>query len=541
MRFKNDVARTRNYSTFSQKVVHSSGLTYRWSFLKWLCPFCFDRPSPLRTRRGSVPVIKVSKPRSPNSSDDETEESIDTTQAELNIEKVLTNNHREDDDVFEPANNQSRAHVKSPNSDNSFKANFKYDDIYKNRLETTDSGKGKQEITTQGVVLRQRNRSGQSNREKSIRNSMYLDEAAENKMRQSFYEDEAVNRGFNISNVNSARSSFCGPDISSRDRGDGDSGSSSSHEDYTVADKAHSFNKIPNDDGFDSESSVVSLPPDIDEDSTPASSPGSSELPTPLFSEEENVEPKKHKKKNLRSRIGSFLKRRSKNNSAESSPVLKRKFGTMKDKTKTLEQERSASAPRTIIGNFMKNGSKSETSSPLFIRRSFSLRNTPFNSSSVETTPLSTRKRVWDNSASGYSVTPKKNEDSTDDMSPTLRLRHKFITKKLNELAKKIEDKKTRSPSINWSDPDEPNSYVSSPVLQHKILERDEDSTSPIEVKPLTASDSPIDSFKHFKKVQTTGKNRNSYNSGSLSSRRSSGKSSWVETSIIRIKASACL
>lgn len=59
----------KTYRTFPQKVVHSTGLADRWSFLRWCCPFCLEKPKS-QTRKSSVPVIRITRPRSPDSDSD---------------------------------------------------------------------------------------------------------------------------------------------------------------------------------------------------------------------------------------------------------------------------------------------------------------------------------------------------------------------------------------------------------------------------------------------------------------------------------------
>lgn len=59
----------RTYKTFPSRIIQSSGIGQRWPFLKWCCPFCFDKP-PISRRGSSVPVIKVTRARTPDSDSD---------------------------------------------------------------------------------------------------------------------------------------------------------------------------------------------------------------------------------------------------------------------------------------------------------------------------------------------------------------------------------------------------------------------------------------------------------------------------------------
>ena len=51
----------------TQKVVRSTGLLERWAFLAWCCPWGL----PGGRRSSGVPVIRISRPRSPDSEDEE--------------------------------------------------------------------------------------------------------------------------------------------------------------------------------------------------------------------------------------------------------------------------------------------------------------------------------------------------------------------------------------------------------------------------------------------------------------------------------------
>ena len=69
MKFDGDGRRT--YKTFPKRFVQSAGIGHRFPFLRWCCPFCFDKPSIPLSRRGSrVPVIKVTRARTPDSDSD---------------------------------------------------------------------------------------------------------------------------------------------------------------------------------------------------------------------------------------------------------------------------------------------------------------------------------------------------------------------------------------------------------------------------------------------------------------------------------------
>ena len=62
----------KTYKTFPKRIVQASGISQKWPFLRWCCPFCFDKPiPPPLSRRGSrVPVIKVTRARTPDSDSD---------------------------------------------------------------------------------------------------------------------------------------------------------------------------------------------------------------------------------------------------------------------------------------------------------------------------------------------------------------------------------------------------------------------------------------------------------------------------------------
>lgn len=60
----------RSYKTFPRRIVQASGVGQRWPLLKWCCPFCFDKP-PISRRGSRVPVIKVTRARTPDSDSDE--------------------------------------------------------------------------------------------------------------------------------------------------------------------------------------------------------------------------------------------------------------------------------------------------------------------------------------------------------------------------------------------------------------------------------------------------------------------------------------
>ncbi|XP_071532960.1 uncharacterized protein [Panulirus ornatus] len=65
----------KTYRTFPQKVAHSTGLADRWSILRWCCPFCLDKPRSRSRKSSGVPVIRITRPRSPDSDQDSEDES----------------------------------------------------------------------------------------------------------------------------------------------------------------------------------------------------------------------------------------------------------------------------------------------------------------------------------------------------------------------------------------------------------------------------------------------------------------------------------
>ncbi|XP_068237301.1 uncharacterized protein [Palaemon carinicauda] len=60
----------KTYRTFPQKVVQSTGLLDRFDFLKWCCPFCLEKPRSQSRKSSGVPVIRITRPRSPDSDSD---------------------------------------------------------------------------------------------------------------------------------------------------------------------------------------------------------------------------------------------------------------------------------------------------------------------------------------------------------------------------------------------------------------------------------------------------------------------------------------
>ncbi|XP_045131665.1 uncharacterized protein DDB_G0283357-like [Portunus trituberculatus] len=64
----------KTYRTFPQRMVQSTGLADRWSFLKWCCPFCLDKPKARSRTSSGVPVIRITRPRSPDSDIESDEE-----------------------------------------------------------------------------------------------------------------------------------------------------------------------------------------------------------------------------------------------------------------------------------------------------------------------------------------------------------------------------------------------------------------------------------------------------------------------------------
>lgn len=64
----------KTYRTFPQRMVQSTGLADRWSFLRWCCPFCLDKPKARSRASSGVPVIRITRPRSPDSDQDSDEE-----------------------------------------------------------------------------------------------------------------------------------------------------------------------------------------------------------------------------------------------------------------------------------------------------------------------------------------------------------------------------------------------------------------------------------------------------------------------------------
>ncbi|KAK8751401.1 hypothetical protein OTU49_014622, partial [Cherax quadricarinatus] len=73
----------KSYRTFPQKVAHSTGLADRWSILRWCCPFCLEKPRSRSRKSSGVPVIRITRPRSPDSDPDSEDESEERRSASV--------------------------------------------------------------------------------------------------------------------------------------------------------------------------------------------------------------------------------------------------------------------------------------------------------------------------------------------------------------------------------------------------------------------------------------------------------------------------
>lgn len=79
----------KTYRTFPQRMVQSTGLADRWSFLRWCCPFCLEKPKARSRASSGVPVIRITRPRSPDSDPESDEELQWQSNVDRNIDSTV--------------------------------------------------------------------------------------------------------------------------------------------------------------------------------------------------------------------------------------------------------------------------------------------------------------------------------------------------------------------------------------------------------------------------------------------------------------------
>ena len=550
----------KTYSTFGQKVVTSSGFQTNnsWSILRWICPFCIESPSPIKTRKGSVPVIKVTRFRSPSTSDEDdapiqgSDGRIISSRPTSLVSKSGASQTGYGKNAYQDIHERSRGDGDSGSSCESLvdkERNFKkmsltsitssevsipdnINDISSPDISDTD------EFLNSPVPLRRyyvgsslkskRSNSLQEQNEKVM--SPYLAYIASKlsprlRQRKIITSDEYLTKDLSLKDFellepkdHFRHSYHAGIDTKKMYLNDYD----------FISDKQKENSERKNSKNSDLEESLNTITPSVFDGSK-----------TPLT--EGSVTPNVLDGATSASKpdilCGCTNNESAENSDANSYNSLSRDVSLpsttwnspdISERTFRINENKKSKKFKSKIGNFLKGSqSSSETSSPVLKSKIFGKKSKNDSlPSSAESSPILKHKNLF--------AAKKKTEINEDLMSPTLRLRHKILNKKLSELAITQEQTDSANTFDKSSDVDnrreffcyDDSSCNSSPVMTRSrpnrhsyVSDTDEESNVVVKLK----SNKEPDEFKTFSSlVNQSSTSRRDLSSADGASRSSS-------------------